>query len=216
MTPDGTLYHFTDKYLQQHNYNRVMIELTNVDSLANDDDVDITLYRGRDQLLTDATGEDFVPGGTQRIDMRWGKKFVRHMKGRIVNGMLTTAPVDVILPATAAFEDTTIQSIRAMRLKLKLTPDHAEGLMAGYTDIGTFYRQLNESWSTHHQSYGQESAPSLYRALHRLADAYPDPKTGENTAISSALQVKFSQVFIQHPEKEVASGAGKTTEAGGQ
>ena len=103
-----------------------------------------------------------------------------------------------------------------MRLKIKLTPDHAEGLMAGYTDIGTFSRQLNESWSTHHQSYGQESAPSLYRALRRLADGYPDPKTGENTAISSALQVKFSQVFIQHPDKEVASGAGKTTESGGQ
>jgi hypothetical protein len=193
-----------------------MIELTNVDSLVNDGDVDVTLYRGRDQLLTDATGNDFVPGGTQHIDLRWGKKFIRHTKGKIENGVLTTEPVDVILPATAAFDDTTIQSIRGMRLKLKVTPDHAEGLMAGYTDIATFYRQLNESWSTHHQSYGQESAPSLYRALHRLADAYPDPKTGGNTAISSAMQVKFSQVFIQHPEKEVASGGTKSVVAGGQ
>jgi hypothetical protein len=33
----------------------------------------------------------------------------------------------------------------------------------------------------------------------RLADGYPDPKTGVNTAISSAVTVKFAQVFARHP-----------------
>jgi hypothetical protein len=32
--------------------------------------------------------------------------------------------------------------------------------------------------------------------LQRLADAYPDPKTGANSAISSALDAKFVQVYI--------------------
>jgi len=45
----------------------------------------------------------------------------------------------------------------------------------------------------------------MYRALNRLADAYPDPETGKNTAISTALDVKFTQVFILHPAQEVAS-----------
>jgi hypothetical protein len=42
----------------------------------------------------------------------------------------------------------------------------------------------------------------LYRALYRLADGYPDPVTGENTAISSAVQVSFIQVHVIHPPEE--------------
>ena len=68
--------------------------------------------------------------------------------------------------------------------------------MAGYTDIESWYSQLMRSYSTHYLSYGQESAPSVYKALRRLADGYPDPTTGANTAISSALSVSFVQVYI--------------------
>ena len=144
--PDGTLFHFTTKYLQQHNYNRVIMELTDVDSLTNDDDVTLTTYRGREQLMTDSTGDGFLPGGTQRIDTRWGKEFIYKTKGRIKDGVLTTDPMPIYtFPATAAFEDTTVQVIKGMRLKLKLTPDKAEGLMAGYTDVEAWYLQLNES-----------------------------------------------------------------------
>jgi hypothetical protein len=32
--------------------------------------------------------------------------------------------------------------------------------------------------------------------MRRLADAYPDPKTGANTAISSALRAEFTQIVI--------------------
>lgn len=203
--PDGTLYYFTNKYMQDFNYNRVVIEITGVDSLSNDDDVTVTTYRGLDRLLTDATGKDFLPRGTQRLDLRWGNEFVQHFHGKITNGVLLTDGADATLPASAAFEDLTVQVIRGLRFQLKLTADGAEGLMAGYIDVDAFYHQLNQSWSTHHQSYGQESAPSFYRAMQRLADGYPDPKTGKNTAISSALQVKFRQVFLKRPAQETAA-----------
>jgi hypothetical protein len=202
--PDGTLYYFTNKYLQDHNYNRVVLVLTDVDSLVNDDDVTVTTYRGLDSLLTDAAGKDYLPRGTQRLDLRWGQEFIQHFHGHIKNGVLETEPADVTLPASAAFADTTVQVFRGLRWHLKLTSDDAEGLMAGYVDVEAFYRQLNESWSTHHLSYGQESAPSLYRALHRLADGYPDPATGKNTAVSGALQIKLKQVFIKRPAPEAA------------
>ena len=203
--PEGTLYHFTNNYMLRHNYNRVLIELTDVDSLTNDPDVTVTTYRGLDSVLTDATGSTALPGGSQRVDLRWGKQFIQRFKGKITDGVLTTEGKDWTYPATAAFEDVTVQFIRDARFQLKLTTDTGEGFIGGYTDVAAFYRQLNESWSTHHQSYGQESAPSLYRALHRLADAYPDA-AGKNTAISSALQVKFTQVFLQHPPRETAAG----------
>jgi hypothetical protein len=91
---------------------------------------------------------------------------------------------------------------------LKLAPDRAEGFMAGYVDVAQFYHQLNTAWSTHLQSYGQHSASSLYRALRRLADGYPDSKTGEMTAISSAVDLKFIQAFIVHPPRETVENGG--------
>jgi hypothetical protein len=202
--PDGTLYHFNNKFMQQHEYARVLIELSGVDSLVNDNDVTITTYRGRDGLLTDATGNSFMPGGTQRADHRWGKEFIARFKGKIVDGVLTAQATDYYVPTTWAFEDVTDQWFRDPRFQLKITQDRAEGLLGGYVDIETFYRQMVRSVSTHHESYGQQSAPSVYRALHKLADAYPD-KDGHNTAISAAMDVKFTQVFIEHPPRETAT-----------
>jgi hypothetical protein len=42
---------------------------------------------------------------------------------------------------------------------------------------------------------------SEYRSMRKNADAYPDPQTGENTAISMAWQIKFVQAFILHEER---------------
>lgn len=196
----GTIYHFENEYMRRYNDNRFLIEITDVDDLVNDDDVTVTTYRGLDGLLTDATGNDFIPGGTQRVDLRWGRQYIQTAKGRIVDGVLTTEPFDTfMIPWGITFDTNGYHFFRGLRLRLKLTPERAEGLMAGYVDVGMFIHHLNTSWSTHHQSYGQLSSPSLYRALRRLADGYPDPKTGVNTAISSAVRVKFVQVFLQHP-----------------
>jgi hypothetical protein len=210
--PDGDLYHFINNSMVNYGYNRFLIELTDVDSLVNDDHVVVTTYRGLDPLLTDATGNKFMPGGSQRIDQRWGKQFIQRFDGKIVNGVLSTDGADAYIPMTMGFEDVTVVYIRGMKFQLKLTADGGEGFMAGYADVDAFYRQLIQANSTHHLSYGAESAPSLYRELHSLADAYPDPETGKNTAISSAFQVKFTQVFVQHPPVETASGKDRPAE----
>jgi hypothetical protein len=196
----GTIYHFENEFMRRYDNDRVLIELSGVDSLKNDPDVTVTTYRGLDGLLTDATGTNAIPGGTQRIDMRWGKDYIQKLKGRIVDGILITEPADRIeIPWGVTFNTSGYQVFRGMRLKLKLTPQAAEGVLAGYVDVDSFTYHLNTSWSTHHHSYGQLSSPSEYRAMRRLADGYPDPKTGANTAISSAVTVKFAQVFARHP-----------------
>ncbi len=199
---------FDNQEIQKTSYNRSMFEITGVDSLANDDSVEVTWYRGLDQLMTDATGENVVPGGSQRIDARFGKRFIQRMHGKIVDGVLITEPADITFP-WATFGLPADELIRGMRLNLKLTPTGALGLMAGYADIDMWYNQTMRSESTHHQSYGALSPPSLYKAFRRLADGYPDPKTGHNTAISSALRAGFTQVYVLHPEQSVALDAGK-------
>ena len=193
--PDGAIRFFDDEMIGRDQYNRLIIELAGVDSLVNSPAVQVTVYRGRDPLLYDATGKKVVPGGSQRIDTRWGARFIRRLQGSIRDGVLTTEPADIAYPWSPFFIPTD-EYMRAARLRLKLTPTTAEGLIGGYTDVETWYLQMMKSWSTHHQNYGQTSAPSLYRALRRLADAYPDPRTGANTAISSALHAEFTQVLI--------------------
>lgn len=207
----GTINHFENLFMRSYDDARIVIELTGVDSLVNDNDVTVTTYRGDDGLLQDATGEGFIPGGTQRIDMRWGKQYIFKLKGKIVNGVLTTEPIDRIeLPWGVTFGTSGYHVFRGMRLQLKLTEDRAEGLIAGYVDVDAFIHHLNTSWSTHHHSYGQLSSASLYRALRRLADGYPDPKTGVKTAISAAVTTKFVQVYVVHPEKnQLVVSAGK-------
>ena len=202
--PDGVEYIFEDKAIASDRYNRLMVELTGVDDLENDPDVTVTIYRGMDRLLTNASGNKIVPGGSQRIDTRWGRPLMRQTTGRIENGVLTTEPLaDLVIPWQNLSVPTT-QIIRDMRLQLKVTPTGAEGLIAGYADVDVWYKQLIRNDSTHHLSNGQISGISLYKALRRLADAYPDPKSGANTAISASLDAKFTQVFIQHPQGETA------------
>ncbi len=203
--PDGTVYHFDNKFMQQFSVNRMLIEISGVDDLQNDDDVTVTTYRGQDGLLTDATGKDFIPGGTQQVDGKWGDQYVQTFKGKIEDGILTTDAHDLDIAWSATFETNTVQPVKDLRFQLKLTEEKAEGLMGGYVDIKNFQTRLARAWSTHHQSYGQLSSPSLYRAMLKLADAYPDPQTGENTALSGAMQVAFTQAFIMHPEQPVAT-----------
>lgn len=200
-SPEGAIQGFDNDEVTKDVYNRIIIELTGVDSLVNDDDVQVTMYRGRDPILLDATGKQAIPGGSQRIDLRWGQRYIQRMHGRIVDGVLTTEPRNLVYP-WAVFYIPTDEYMRAARLKLKLTATTAEGLIAGYSDVETWYSQLMRSYSTHHQSYGQSSAPSIYKAFRRLADGYPDPKTGANTAISSALLAKMTQIYIVPESKQ--------------
>jgi hypothetical protein len=158
-------------------------------------------------LLTDATGASFIPGGTQRIDNRFGKFVQSTWKGKIVDGVLITEAADVMIPASATFDASAFHVMKGARFQLKLTGERAEGVIAGYTPIDAFIHHLNTSWSTHHQSYGQLSSPSLFRAMNRLADGYPDDK-GQMTAISGAISVQMVQVYVDHPPQSVAEANG--------
>jgi hypothetical protein len=187
------------------NYNRLLIEVNGVTSLENDESVEVMVYRGLDSLRTDASGKSILPGQTQRIDIRWGQKFIQRLQGKIVNGVLITEPGDLTFP-WSVFSLPADEYVRDARLRVKLSATSAEGLIGGYTDVETWYLQLMKSQSTHCQSYGQLASMSLYKAMRRLADAHPDPKTGANTAISSALRATFTQVYIL-PESKAALAA---------
>lgn len=204
--PDGTFYHFSNLFMYGNAYNRWMIELSGVDDLVNDDAVTVTFYRGLDDLVTDASGKGFVPGGTQRVDTRWGQSFIQEVQGSIVDGVLTTQSTErTKFPWSFPGIGGGFHIFRDFQLQLSLTSKTAEGILAGYVDVEQYNHRLNRNWTTHHQSYGQLSAASLYRAMRRLADGYPDPDTGVNTAISAAVDVVLHQVHIVHPGQQSAN-----------
>ncbi|MBX7197762.1 MAG: hypothetical protein K1X51_00125 [Rhodospirillaceae bacterium] len=203
---DGETSILTPQWRSRARYNTFVIELTDVDSLANDDDVTVTTYRGLDKLIADATGNSYLPGGTQTADMTFGRKFIQSFKGKIKDGVLTTEAKDLWMPTASVYDprdggpDTLY---RAMRFQLNVAAKSADGYMGGYADIESWYYASHNTRDALHQSYGGTSGPSMYRALMKLADYAPD-KNGVNTAISSALNVRFTQVFVRHPDAQVA------------
>jgi hypothetical protein len=207
--PEGQLQLFANKLIRGFNFDRMMIELSNVDNLNDADNVEVTVYRGRDPLLLDATGENVAPGGSQRIDMHYGRPLIQHLHGKISNGVLTTDPVDGQWPWAIYWETPVVLHIHDMRLSLKLTGAGANGLIAGYTDVDSYYQWLT-SWSTHHLSYGRLDPAEFYWALKNNADGYPGGD-GKMTAISSAITINMTQVFIEHDEAHATLQARQTT-----
>lgn len=193
--PQGANDFFDNEEIGKDDYNRLILEVSGIETLAESPAVTVTIYRGRDPLLADAGGTSYLPGGTQRIDLRWGWRFVQRFQGRIAGGVLTTDPGDLAFP-WATFGLPADEYMRDARFRLKLTATDAEGMIGGYVDLETWYLQTMKSESTHHQSYGQLSPPSLYKAFRSVADAYPDGQGGANTAMSSALRARFVQVFV--------------------
>jgi hypothetical protein len=205
---EGELGIITTKWRAQKPFNRVTFELTGVDSLKNDPDVTVTYYRTLDTLLAGPTG-NYMPGGSQRVDTRWGKRFIATAKGRIVNGVLETKPFDQLLVPEDGMGDPAINIFKTAQLRLTLTPEGAEGVLGGFLDVEQWYYAMNTSWATHHAAYGQASAASIYKALRRLADGFPDPVTHENTAISGYLSIKLVQAYVIPPEAEKSTVAAK-------
>ena len=113
--------------------------------------MDVTIYRGIDHLLTDATGNTIMAGGSQRIDTEWGTKFIRHLRGKIVDGVLTTEPVSYAEILWSSLQLPTVQKLHDMRIKFEVMPDHAEGLIGDDVDVENWYYRTVKSESTHHQ-----------------------------------------------------------------
>lgn len=190
---------------RKYSYNIIVIELTEVDDLINDPEVVLTTYRGMDRPMTDATGATYLPGGTQRVDMRFGKQFVQSFKGKIVDGVLTTEGADYVMPSAGGQSAADVRYY-GTRWRLSLMPERANGIMGAYMNIEDWNSAANQGRSTHHQAYGQAATPSIYRAMVRNAD-YADPKTGAMIGISTAFKVGLTQVFVSHPVSEMVVGA---------
>ena len=84
-----------------------------------------------------------------------------------------------------------------MKLDLTLGDDgKVRGVVGGYYDFDKWWEYMLKIEFL--IATGDWSCPALYEAAKRLADGYPDPKTGECTSISSAFKIDALPAFTLH------------------
>jgi len=172
-----------------------LIEISGIADLRDDDDVVVKVYSSASPLERTGTGK---PLAWSSLDISPEKAFTAEAKGKIHNGKLITEPFTVRVHFREQIVDT-FREMRRARLTITFNPDGSiTGGIAGYQSIDGVidsYRQSTQIGAdlTH------LSCPALIGAVRRAADADPDPKTGQNTAISSALRFRGIPAFAIRP-----------------
>ncbi len=176
-----------------------LIEVTGTGDLPRNGDVEVHFYKAADNLPKDSTGK-ILPYASYRIDNIPLYGATAH--GTIKDGLLTTDPADVRLPYFGNNQETNF-FIRGLRLRLNIQPDgSAKGIIAGYHDLDNWWDYVSKSGYL--VGTGHFDCPSLYVAAHQMADGYPDPKTGECTALSAAYNVEAVPAFVVHDDVKVS------------
>ena len=191
----GQTAEFYNNEIVAYQVNRHLVEITGVDDEMNDPKVDVFIYKGYDRLVRTGDGK-WVPFLSQRIDTRY-PQYNMKTTGKIVNGVLITDPIKDALMPHSSQRKIGDRDMKDMTLRLKLTPDGAEGVLAGYDN----WRHL---WNQHAKRVTAElnkmSSPTIYRRFIKYADGYPDA-SGQCTHISSAYKVTAVRATIVHPAK---------------
>lgn len=155
--------------------------------LSRDGDVTVTLQRSLDHALKDARSQTRADVAF-RVDPN--PKSHNVFQGRLKDGVVTTtAPADVFMVGDALV--ITKLELHQARLKLKLKSDGTiDGVIGGYQPWKDIYFGVGGGNGHGYESNIGADLPGAYYLLKRLADAYPDPKTGQNQAISAAWRIE--------------------------
>jgi hypothetical protein len=166
------------------------------DDLAHDGEVTVTIEDSVDPVVIQDANAHVQSDLTYRVANHPASLNVLH--GRIKDGIVTTDPALITMLCDAYIQPRF--EFRNARLRLKLKPDGSlEGLLGGYQPWYPVYWSHAKVGYIDERGFGVD-VPALYYALRRNADAYPDPKTGENTAISTAYEIEAVPAFVIHTD----------------
>jgi len=178
-----------------------VILLRGVDSLVNDDDVEVIYANTSDRPYVDNEG-NFLPGATFTISEDAARRR-NVLKGKIENGVLTTKPAHIELAQTwgqGGARDIrgnrTKYDFHEGRLRLAFQPDGSlEGMLGGYKPLfGTIFAPaLGGAGSA--LVAGMDCAAYLTTVKH-YADGMRNPKTGKCEGISSAQKIVAIPAFV--------------------
>ena len=188
----GALYHNDE---MRNGKFTVLFLLSGNKSPQNDDDVTFGIYTSKDKLVKDAKG-DVAADYSFRIAN--DKAYTTTLKAKITNGTVElTRPQDIRTREASFLASLTLYD---GQVRFALKPDGSiEGMMSGYKPI----EEAITTWTIAGPNVELVSHVNLsaaYYAIERQADARPDPKTGQNTAISTAVRFWGVPAFIVKPD----------------
>jgi len=156
------------------------------ENLDQDGPVTITFDRLTQHLERDALGK-VMPYMTYIIDPSPRSHNV--FKGRIKDGILTVEPGRLSLMGSHPFYlDITLRDAH-MRLKNE-TDGRVTGYWGGYLDWQRYAYMYTSRPNSGSDYLG------IYHALKKMADASPDPKTGQNREISGTFRIEALPAFL--------------------
>jgi hypothetical protein len=174
----------------------IVLVLRGVDSLVNDNDVEVILASTMEKPIVDAR-QNFIKDASFRVtsNPRW--RNVLH--GRIVNGVLTTDTADILLTRPLGIggrKNNQEWDFAKAKLSLEIQPDGTlKGLFGGYVPPLTFMPEQVGGGPGTVVVAGIDCA-SEYNTIMKLADGARDPKTGRCTRISMAMEVTALPSFV--------------------
>jgi hypothetical protein len=120
-------------------------------------------------------------------------------RGKIKNGVLTTEAFDFYMIGDPF--SLPEYELRDAKLRFKIAEDGSlQGLIGGYQPWDTIYWSFASGGSVNEANVSVD-IPGIYYALKKMADAYPDPKSGQNTAISATYVIDAVPAFVERPGK---------------
>jgi uncharacterized protein DUF1592/uncharacterized protein DUF1588/uncharacterized protein DUF1595/uncharacterized protein DUF1585/uncharacterized protein DUF1587 len=127
---------------------------------------------------------------------------VNVLRARMRSGLIYTEPAHIRMQCNSYIQP--VYEFLDARLRLRVKPDgNLEGVLGGYQPWYDLYWSHAKVGYIDERGFGID-APALFYALRRYADAYPDPRTHRNTAISTAYMIEAVPAFIARPD--AASG----------
>lgn len=169
-----------------------LVEISGVDDRQNDDEVQVGVFQAQEPIMRSAAGGGPESDMTYRVDPN--PRHQNLVRGRIKDGVITTDPFALNM----MFDPESIPEyyFRDARLRLRIEPDGTlRGILGGYHDWKKLYWGFAAT-GVFGESVVSMDMPAIYYLLRKLAEAYPDPKTGENTAISASYELRAVPAFV--------------------
>ena len=177
-----------------------LIEVSGIDDMKNDADVEVRVVQATRPVILDANSE---PQADMTFIEDNNPITKSKVHGSIKNGVLNTDSFELALNGHRwAWSELRLSKAR---IRLTLGDDgKAKGIIGGYHKWMPLYLPQAEGGAGYEGMLSMD-LPGMYYAFRKLADAEPDPKTGLNTAISTAFSVEAVPAFIQHDAKTAAA-----------
>lgn len=191
-----------------------VILLKGVDSLVRDDDVEVIYANTADRPNLDTKG-NFLSGQSFTVS----EDAARHrnvLRGHILNGVLTTEPAEIRLaqtwgqgsPRDIRGQRTQYHYIKG-RLRLHFQSDGAlRGLVGGYRPIFDVIISPSLGGVGSAVVAGIDCAAEL-AALKKAADGLRDSRTGQCTAVSSAMRLEAIPAFVTDLQQQAKRQASR-------